>query len=64
MTDADCRRNNSHTSGDLVILSIICGTLKCENSAICEKVAKCEKNSTLNVKIDAVCEQITLNGQK
>ena len=34
-----------------------CGTLKCENAAICEKVAKCEKNSTLNVKIDAICEQ-------
>ena len=27
-----------------------CGTLKCENAAICEKVAKCEKNSTLNVR--------------
>ena len=38
-----------------------CGTLKCENAAICEKVAKCEKNSTLNVKIDAICEKITLN---
>ena len=21
----------------------VCGTLKCENAAICEKVAKCEK---------------------
>ena len=41
-----------------------CGTLKCENAAICEKVAKCEKNSTLNVKIDAICEQITLNFEK
>ena len=29
-----------------------CGTLKCENAAICEKVAKYENNSTLNVKID------------
>ena len=38
-----------------------CGTLKCENAAICEKVTKCEKNSTLNVKIDAICEKITLN---
>ena len=27
-----------------------CGTLKCENASISEKVAKCEKNSTLNVK--------------
>ena len=35
----------------------VCGTLKCENAAICEKVAKCEKNSTLNVKIDAICEK-------
>ena len=43
---------------------IECGTLKCENAAICEKVAKCEKNSTLNVKIDAICEKITLNVKK
>ena len=35
----------------------VCGTLKCENAAICEKVAKCEKYSTLNVKIDAICEK-------
>ena len=35
----------------------VCGTLKCENAAICEKVAKCEQNSTLNVKIDAICEK-------
>ena len=42
----------------------ICGTLKCENPAICEKVAKCEKNSTLNVKIDAICEKIMLNVKK
>ena len=35
-----------------------------ENAAICEKVAKCEKYSTLNVKIDAICEQITLNVKK
>ena len=41
-----------------------CGTLKCENAAICEKVAKCEKKSTLNVKIDAICEKITLNVKK
>ena len=27
-----------------------CGALKCENASICEKVAKCEKMSTLNVK--------------
>ena len=27
-----------------------CGTLKCENAAICEKVAKCEK------KFNAKCE--------
>ena len=36
---------------------IACGTLKCENASICEKVAKCEKISTLNVKIDAIREQ-------
>ena len=41
-----------------------CGTLKCENAAIGEKVAKCEKKSTLNVKIDAICEKITLNVKK
>ena len=28
------------------------------------KVAKCEKKSTLNVKIDAICEKITLNVKK
>ena len=39
----------------------VCGTLKCENAAICEKVAKCEQMSTLNVKIDPICEKITLN---
>ena len=44
--------------------SHVCGTLKCENAAICEKVAKCEKNSTLNVKIDAICEKMTLNVKK
>ena len=27
-----------------------------ENAAICENVAKCENISTLNVKIDAICE--------
>ena len=43
---------------------IVCGTLKCENAAICEKVAKCETISTLNVKIDAKCEKITLNVKK
>ena len=42
----------------------VCGTLKCENAAICEKVAKCEKYSTLNVKIYAICEKITLNVKK
>ena len=42
----------------------VCGTLKCGNAAICEKVAKCEKKSTLNVKIDAICEKITLNVKK
>ena len=42
----------------------VCGTLKCENAAICEKVAKCEKYSTLNVKIDAICEKITLSVKK
>ena len=46
------------------------GTLKCENTSICEKVAicekvgKCENISTLNVKIDAICENITLNVNK
>ena len=40
------------------------GMFTFENAAICEKVAKCEKNSTLNVKIDAICEKITLNVKK
>ena len=47
-----------------VHIGTICGTLKCENAAICVKVAKCEKSSTLNVKIDAICEKITLNVKK
>ena len=38
----------------------VCGTLKCENYSICERVAKCEKISTLNVKIDTICEKLTL----
>ena len=38
----------------------VCGTLKCENDSICEKVAKCEKISTLSVKIDAICKKLTL----
>ena len=25
-------------------IDIVCGTLKCEDASICEKVAKCEKN--------------------
>ena len=37
---------------------------KCENAVICEKVAKCEKYLTLNVKIDAKCDKITLNVKK
>ena len=51
------------TRVDLCLVNA-CGTLKCENAAICEKVAKCKKNSTLNVKIDAMCEKITLNVKK
>ena len=42
----------------------MCDTLKCENAAICEKVSICENISTLNVKIDAICEKITLNVKK
>ena len=38
-----------------------CGTLKCENVSICEKVARSEEISTLNMKIDAICEKITIN---
>ena len=34
-----------------------CGTFKCENAYICENVAKREKISTLNVKIDVICEK-------
>ena len=37
------------------------GTLKCEDAPICEKVAKCENISTLNLKIDAICEKVTLD---
>ena len=42
----------------------VCGTLKCENAAICEKVAKCEKNSTLYVKIDAYIDILWKNNAK
>ena len=38
-----------------------CGTLKCENASICEKIARCEEISLLNVKIDAICAKVTLN---
>ena len=31
------------TSKFYCTLDAVCGTLKCENAAICEKVAKCEK---------------------
>ena len=40
-----------------IFVVYVCGTLKCENASICEKVAKCEQISTLNVKIDAICEK-------
>ena len=49
-------QNNALWSSSLP-LDHDCGTLKCENSDICEKRAKCEKHSTLNVKIDAICEK-------
>ena len=54
----------AETGRVIYVVMYDCGTLKCENAAICEKVAKCEKNSTLNVKIDAICEKITLNVKK
>ena len=47
---------------------VVCGTLKCENGSICEKAAKYENMSTLNVKIDAIrekcyskCEKVRLS---
>ena len=55
-----CNINDVDTYG----MASVCGTLKCENAAICEKVAKCEQYSTPNVKIDAICEKITLNVKK
>ena len=45
-------------------IDTVCGTLKCKNAFIYEKVAKCENISTLNVKIGAICdkcEQIRLS---
>ena len=42
----------------------MCGTLKCENDPVRDKVATCEKMSMLNVKIDAICEKVTLNVNK
>ena len=38
-----------------------CGTLKCENASKYDKIAKREIISTLIVKIDDICERITLN---
>ena len=34
---------------------------KCEHSSICEKTDKCDEMSTLNGKIDAICEKNILN---
>ena len=56
--------NYCETCRALPCKRVDCGTLKCENAPICEKVAKCEQNSMLNVKIDAICEKITLNVKK
>ena len=39
----------------------ICGTIKCENASICEKVTRCEEIAMLNVKIGAICEKNILN---
>ena len=59
------KRHMGHNTFIIWLIAIyVCGTLKCENAAICEKVAKCEKMSTLNVKIDAICAKITLNVNK
>ena len=41
-----------------------CGTHKCENAPICEKAAKYDKLSALNVKIDAIFEKLTINVKK
>ena len=49
--------NNRLIAGYSISQPTLVAPSKCENAAICEKVAKCEKNSTLNVKIDAICEQ-------
>ena len=54
-----------HSSGmydiypDFVWKVCMCGTLKYENVSICDKVAKRDKISTLNMKIDAICEKLT-----
>ena len=45
-------------------LVLVCGTSKCENVSICEKVARSEEISTQNLKIDAICEKITLDVKK
>ena len=34
-----------------------CGTLKCKNISICERVARSEEISTQDVKIEAICEK-------
>ena len=37
------------------------GAIKCEHASIYDKTAKCEEMPTLNMKIDAICDKITLN---
>ena len=37
----------------------MCPLFIVKNASICEKIAKCEQISTLNVNIDAICEKIT-----
>ena len=63
-TVLESNRKNGYVFCDWCMESIKFGTLKCENASICEKVAKCQKISTLNVIIDAICEKITLNVTK
>ena len=36
---------------------LVCGTLKCENASIYEKMTSCEDMSTLNVKTYTLCDK-------
>ena len=59
------RNDGDHLHNFKIVITMgsQCSTPKCENDYICEK-SSYEEISTLNVKIYAICENITLNVKK